>query len=103
MNSLERLQAQRHEIGILQAKVRELERELARWKEIATDVAYGKWIPVEERLPEENTLVLLESYEPGDGKYMDVAYYEGEYFFRSRDAEPIDSLWKRWMPIPEGP
>ena len=61
----------------------------------------GEWIPVNERLPEENTDVLVSVDENSDDCGMHVCdYYDGK--FLRADAGYIWGV-THWMPLPEPP
>lgn len=70
-----------------------------------------RWIPVEERLPEENVTVLAFNADPHAEKYVLARYrtvvYLGCYWcqFDQEYDSWCASCWKvtHWMPLPPGP
>ena len=76
---------------------------------IANGVTVQEWIPVTERLPENDAMVI--GYTPCDG-FMFVGYYheENKYDWRQwyivtamRSTKVITKKVTHWMPLPEPP
>jgi len=65
--------------------------------------AYSRWIPISERLPEDENIVLATDGE----SVMEVKYYDGEVkgFYIGDICENFYPLheWTHWMPKPEPP
>lgn len=62
-----------------------------------------RWIPVEERLPDENKYVLMSFYgleEPAIGMYEENEWYLG-YAYGGETCISIGLLVSAWMPLPE--
>ena len=57
----------------------------------------SRWIPVEERLPEEGVEVIV--YSKGVGVIPDISYVKGRWIW---DAGIIKNV-THWMPLPKGP
>lgn len=73
---------------------------------VARKPEFGKWIPVSERLPEDDTYILL-SYEnftlPDIGRYEvdkdgNGAFYPGD---EDRSCASFGLFVNAWMPMPE--
>lgn len=58
------------------------------------DIDYSPWIPVSERLPEDNTKVLVTMYTTYDEKVIIARYQDKEHGFSC-------GLVKAWQPLPE--
>lgn len=75
------------------------------------EVQQMRWIPVEERLPEENVTVLAFNADPHAEKYVLARYRVVVYFgycwcqFDQEYDSWCASCWKvtHWMPLPPGP
>lgn len=75
------------------------------------EVQQMRWIPVEERLPEENVTVLAFNADPHAEKYVLARYRAVVHFGRCwcQFDQEYDSwcasCWKvtHWMPLPPGP
>ena len=75
------------------------------------EVQQMRWIPVEERLPEENVTVLAFNADPHAEKYVLARYrtvvYLGRYWcqFDQEYDSWCASCWKvtHWMPLPPSP
>ncbi len=75
------------------------------------EVQQMRWIPVEERLPEENVTVLAFNADPHAEKYVLARYrtvvYLGRYWcqFDQEYDSWCASCWKvtHWMPLPHPP
>ena len=61
-----------------------------------------KWIPVEEKLPEDGVVVIVHSDRFGGSTH--VAYYRHnrQEWFESNGVRLIPNVW-HWMPMPEAP
>ena len=78
---------------------------------IPEEVQAVRWIPVEERLPEENVTVLAFNADPHAEKYVLARYrtivYLGRYWcqFDQEYDSWCASCWKvtHWMPLPQPP
>lgn len=66
-----------------------------------------RWIPISERLPEPNTLVLISTFDEVHIGCLDV--YHEDYFesknliewYWDESEEPIDEVVVAWMPLPK--
>lgn len=75
------------------------------------EVQQMRWIPVEERLPEENVTVLAFNADPHAEKYVLARYRTVVYFgcywcqFDQEYDSWCASCWKvtHWMPLPQPP
>lgn len=79
---------------------------------IANGVTIQRWIPVEERLPEEGSFVLGAQYDriaPEDGYeveyflYGSKNVYNGSLWYSWPDNGGEDMVVTHWMPLPEPP
>ena len=75
---------------------------------IANGVTVQKWIPVTERLPDEDGqyLALTKSYIKGQDYFEWLIYYDPEIGFYDIDSELGDIEMEdvtHWMPLPEPP
>ena len=57
----------------------------------------SEWIPVEERLPDENTSILVCR---GPNRNRKIAFFRDRFF---RSATIIDRNVTHWMPLPNPP
>lgn len=78
--------------------VREIERLR---KRIAELEAERRWIPVSERLPEEDDNYLILAFIDGIGEYYSVAQYIEGFFFDEYDNKTNDVDF--WYPLPKPP
>lgn len=60
---------------------------------------HGEWIPVSERLPEEDEDIIITHLGNMKKPIVDVSYFDGD--FRSEDGEAYFSEVIAWMPLPE--
>lgn len=83
--------------------IAELSREnksLAKSVNEASEILRKRWTPVEERLPEKKTQVLV--YSGNFAPFMEVAFYDGLWFSAwDGETEIVDVT--HWMPLPEPP
>ena len=74
-------------------------------KKFATDNNVGcKWIPVSERLPEGDKVVLCYKADRGIkfGILLDATYADGVQAFKDKDRAFVFGV-THWMPLPEPP
>ena len=72
-------------------------------KQLNAEEKKHRWIPVEERLPEENKYVLLSFYgleEPAIGMYEENEWYLG-YAYGGEKCISVGLLVSAWLPLPE--
>ena len=72
-------------------------------KQLNGEYKKHRWIPVEERLPEENKYVLLSFYgleEPAFGMYEENEWYLG-YAYGGEKCISVGLLVSAWLPLPE--
>jgi hypothetical protein len=68
-----------------------------------------KWIPIEERLPPQDVVVIISEYDSRKNMemyFVDTAYRLGEQWFETTHGEELKQKGSRvthWMPLPDAP
>ena len=73
---------------------------------IAHDVTVREWIPVNDRLPEENHDGFADAVLVTDGFVQHMAYFVGGEWRFAESGEIKEPMWYRithWMPLPQPP
>lgn len=60
-----------------------------------------KWIPVNEKLPDEYRLVLISFYDSQDYNGVNVGFLNHGYWYLRLGEDPLKIFINAWMPLPE--
>jgi hypothetical protein len=85
--------AEYEEIGISPERIREMDKIYSDMCNILNE----KWIPVKERLPEDEKVMLVSCETKKGVKSTNIAYYSGGYWNGRGNTSGITA----WMPLPE--
>lgn len=79
-----------------------IEAEISEYRELAVALEARAWIPVTERLPDDDISVMIALRASSDPDDVWIGWHDGEMGWVC-DNGPLGDRVTHWMPMPEGP